>query len=118
MLADVPAGDHDRSAAFWSGALGREGRVIEKFPEYVVFGEVTPGIEFMVQSTGDSTPRIHLDIETDDVAAEVARLTGLGAREVERHHSWVVMHDPAGNPFCVVTVQLKDAFEQHATTWD
>jgi predicted enzyme related to lactoylglutathione lyase len=117
VLVDVPAADHQRTAAFWSAALGREAKTYEKFPEYVSYGEATPGIEFMVQSTGDSVPRVHLDIETDDVEAEVARLIALGAVEVERHHSWVVMRDPAGAVFCVVTVQIKEAFEQHATNW-
>ncbi|MDQ1697654.1 MAG: hypothetical protein QOJ03_3007 [Frankiaceae bacterium] len=118
VLVDVPASDHERAAAFWSGAFGQKGKTYEKFPEYVVFEEVTPGIEFMVQATGDATPRIHIDIETDDVEAEVARLTGLGAAELERHHSWVVARDPAGVVFCVVTVQNKEAFAQHATSWD
>ena len=118
VLVDVPAAEHDRTAAFWSGALGREGSRYDKYPEYVDFGEATPGVEFMVQSTGDPSPRIHLDIETDDVDAEVARLKALGATEVARHHTWVVMNDPAGTVFCVVRVQLKDAFEQHATRWD
>lgn len=118
VLVDVPAADHEKTAAFWGAALGREGKTYEKFPEYVVFGEATPGIEFMVQSTGDPGPRIHIDIESDDVAAEVARLKSLGATEIGRHHSWVVMRDPAGTVFCVVKVQLQDSFEQHATTWD
>ncbi len=118
VLVDVPAADHERTASFWSRAFGREGKVYEKFPEYVAFGEVTPGIEFMVQSTGDPAPRVHLDIESDDVEAEVGRLKALGATEIGRHHSWVVMRDPAGTVFCVVQVQLKDAFEAHATTWD
>ena len=118
VLVDVPAADHERTAAFWSGALGRTGKTYEKFPEYVSFEEVTPGIEFMVQRTDDPGPRIHIDIETDDVEAEVARLTGLGATEIARHHSWVVMQDPAGTVFCVVTVQIKDAFEASANTWD
>jgi len=118
VLVDVPAADHEGAAAFWSAALGREGKRSEKFPEYHVLGEVTPGVEFMVQATGDITPRIHIDIETDDIDAEVGRLKGLGADEVQRLHSWVIMHDPVGTVFCVVGVQVKDAFEQHATTWD
>jgi predicted enzyme related to lactoylglutathione lyase len=117
VLVDVPKSDHDRAVAFWSGALGREGKTYEKFPEYVVFGEATPGVEFMVQATGDDSPRVHLDIESDNVEAEVKRLEGLGAQEIERHHSWVVMKDPAGTVFCVVQIQIKDAFEQHAATW-
>jgi predicted enzyme related to lactoylglutathione lyase len=118
VLVDVPAADHERAVAFWSAAFGRKGETPEKFPEYVALGEPTPGIEFMIQATNDATPRIHIDIESDDVEAEVARLQGLGATEIERHHTWVVMRDPAGTVFCVVRVQLKDAFEQHATVWD
>ena len=118
VLVDVPAADHEKAAAFWSGALGREGRRGTKFPEYHVLGQVTPGIEFMIQATGDTAPRIHIDLETDDIDAEVARLTGLGATELERLHGWVIMRDPAGTVFCVVGIQIKDAFEQHATTWD
>ncbi len=52
-------------------------------------------------------PRIHLDLYAEDQAAEVARLTGLGAREV--HWSkrpvdadYVILEDPEGNRFCVV----------------
>jgi predicted enzyme related to lactoylglutathione lyase len=118
VLVDVPGADHDKACAFWSAALGKEGKVYEKFPDYLIFGEVTPGIDFMVQSTGDATPRVHFDIETDDVEAEVARLKKLGAAEVGRHHSWVVMRDPAGTVFCVVTIQVKEMFEAHATSWD
>jgi len=43
----------------------------------------------------------NLDIETDDVEAEVARLTELGAVEQSRHRGWVVMADPVGVLFCV-----------------
>jgi hypothetical protein len=52
--------------------------------------------------------QMHLDLYTDDQAAEVRRLTGLGARFV-RHHDdpdddYVVMTDPEGNEFCVCAV--------------
>jgi hypothetical protein len=48
----------------------------------------------------------------------VARLIGLGATEVSRLHDWVVLRDPAEVVFCVVPIQLPEAFEAHATTWD
>jgi hypothetical protein len=118
VLIDVPAAAHDRAATFWSAALGKEGKRSQKFPEYHALGEVTPGIEFMVQATGDDDPRIHIDIETDDIDAEVARLKGLGADEIERLNGWVIMRDPAGTVFCVVPIQIKESFEQHATSWD
>ena len=118
VLVDVPKVQHDRAVAFWSGALGREAKRMDNFPEYAFYGEVTPGIEFMVQATGDDAPRVHLDIETDDVDAEVRRLTDLGAVEVERVHSWVVMRDPVGTVFCVVRVQVQNMFDRHATGWE
>jgi RimJ/RimL family protein N-acetyltransferase len=46
--------------------------------------------------------RVHLDIETDDVEAEVARLEGLGATRVEKVKTWWVMQAPTGQRFCVV----------------
>jgi predicted enzyme related to lactoylglutathione lyase len=118
VLVDVPASDHDAAITFWSAALGKPANRLDKYPEYAFLGQATPGIEFMVQSTGDPQPRIHIDIETDDVEAEVARLTALGAAEIGRHNSWVIMRDPAGLVFCVVRVQVQDAFDAHATTWD
>jgi predicted enzyme related to lactoylglutathione lyase len=57
--------------------------------------------------------QMHLDLYTDDQAAEVARLTGLGARPVrhtqEADDDYVVMTDPEGNEFCVVAVTGDDA---------
>jgi hypothetical protein len=56
----------------------------------------------MVQATGDDTRRVHIDVESEDREADVARLTALGAAEIGRSHHWVVMRDPAGITFCVV----------------
>jgi predicted enzyme related to lactoylglutathione lyase len=122
VLVDVPGADHDAATAFWSQAFGREPKRVDNHPEYAFLGQVTPGVEFMVQSLqdvpgADQQPRVHFDIETDDVDAEAARLAGLGAVEVERVHSWVIMRDPVGTTFCVVKVQVQDAFDQNARTW-
>jgi predicted enzyme related to lactoylglutathione lyase len=50
--------------------------------------------------------RLHIDLFSDDVEGEVARVRGLGAVEVQRHPSesggWVVLADPDGNQFCIV----------------
>jgi predicted enzyme related to lactoylglutathione lyase len=117
-LIDVPRADYERTVAFWSAALEVPATPEEGDPDYTEFGEPTPGVALLVQAVGDEVPRIHLDIETDDIDAEVARLTSLGAREVERIGGWVVMHDPAGVVFCVVKVQIPKAFEASATVWD
>ena len=56
--------------------------------------------------------QMHLDLYTDDQAAEVARLTSLGARRVrhvqEPDDDYVVMTDPEGNEFCVVAVTAEN----------
>jgi predicted enzyme related to lactoylglutathione lyase len=99
---DVPRADHERAVAFWTKALGKQPEVSEKFPDYAQFDDVTPGLYFMVQATGDDTRRVHLDFESEDRDADVARLIALGGKEVSRSHHWVVMRDPAGVTFCVV----------------
>ncbi len=117
-LFDVPEADFVAETAFWSGALGVEGQ-LDDDPDYIELDPLVGGLRFMVQRTGAETPaRVHLDIETDDVAAEVARLEALGATKVEAISTWWVMRDPAGMLFCVVRVQSPDEFEAQATTWE
>jgi hypothetical protein len=62
---------------------------------------------------------VHLDIETDDTEADVARLTALGTREVDRPRNarWVVMEAPAGQRFRMVCKQRAD-FSTHLNRWD
>jgi hypothetical protein len=52
--------------------------------------------------------QMHLDLYTDDQAAEVERLTGLGASYIRHNRDpeddYVVMADPERNEFCVCAV--------------
>jgi wyosine [tRNA(Phe)-imidazoG37] synthetase (radical SAM superfamily) len=61
--------------------------------------------------------RVHLDIEADDIEAEVRRLEQLGARRLGPVESWYVMQAPTGQRFCVVQVQRAD-FATRANTWN
>ena len=115
-LVDVPSDTYDREVGFWSAALGQEPDFDTMDPDYADFGYPVPGFQFMVQRV-DAAPRVHLDIETDDVEAEVRRLEDLGAERVASIKSWWVMRDPAGLLFCVVRVQTGDAFEGLAHSW-
>lgn len=113
-FVDVPKADHERAVAFWTAALGKEPEVSAAFPDYAQYDDVTPGLYFMVQATGDDTRRVHLYLDSEDRDADVARLKKLGATELSRSHHWVVMRDPAGVTFCVVqnlkvTPQASDA---------
>src|ERR1039458_4884158 len=77
VLVDVPAVQFEPVTRFWSGALGQEVEIDDEDPEYASLGRPVPGLQFMVQSVG-SPPRIHIDIETADVEAEVKRIEVLG----------------------------------------
>jgi hypothetical protein len=117
VLVDVAPPEHDATLAFWAAATGREPSTSGDRGEFAALG-LHGDVELAVQRTADGTPaRVHLDVETDDVDAEVARLVGLGAVVEQRHDEYAVLRDPAGLVFCVVPVQQAEAFDRAATTW-
>lgn len=74
--------------------------------------------EAMVQRQRvDHASRVHLEIETDDTEAEVARLERLGATIFNRLERWVVMQAPTGQRVCIVRVQRPDR-PQGANRWE
>lgn len=66
-------------------------------------------------SKGHSS-RVHLDIETDDIDLEVARLERLGAKKVEKVRCLRVLEAPSGHRFRVVKPQRPD-FGEKANIW-
>jgi hypothetical protein len=58
-----------------------------------------------------------VDIETDDIEAEVTRLEALGARRLADKGRFWQLTDPAGLVFCVVSIQTGEEFDRYATTW-
>jgi len=118
IVVDVPAADHDRELAFWRGASGRPLDELTRHPGY--HGSELHGRDFalLVQRLGEGPARVHVDIHTDDLDAEVARLERLGAQRVERTAHWWVMRDPAGLPFCVLPDPPGTLTEDNAQRWD
>jgi hypothetical protein len=118
IVIDVPEPDHDREVAFWSGATGQQLVRFDRHPEY--HGAELPGHEMglLVQRLGDGPVRVHLDIHTDDPAAEIARLEKLGAELVEQVHAWWIMRDPAGLVFCVIPEHPGALNDSNAQRWD
>src|SRR5690349_18241945 len=117
ILVDCSPNTMDATTKFWSGALGKKA----KYPDdptdpYVDLEGGTGGLIFALQRV-DDTSRIHLDIETDDVEAEVQRLEKLGAERVAQIESWWVMRDPSGHLFCVVRIQSQN-FLENAQVWE
>ena len=116
VLIDSPPDVADKEVAFWGAALGRE-PMPEAGTPFTGLSELAGGELLVHQRLEQGNARIHLDIETDDVVAEVRRLEGLGAVKVGGHEGSAHLRDPAGLLFCVVPVQSDD-FDQRATTWD
>ena len=118
ILIDCNVEDIQEAARFWAEALGRPVDPVHPGTrgDYVML-ETPPG-EWAVQiQRVDHESRVHIDIETDDIAAEVARLEKLGATVDARKERWVVMRAPSGQRFCVVRVQ-RDGFAEGATSWE
>ncbi|KAB1095053.1 VOC family protein [Micromonospora aurantiaca (nom. illeg.)] len=117
LIIDAPRDEAEETAAFWSAALGASLRTDPAEPEFTGLADVVPGLVTAVQSVDDA-PRHHLDIETDDVAAEVERLCGLGATPVSRWLDCHVLRAPGGHLLCVIPVAGdSEVFEATATRW-
>ena len=117
FIIDCKTDDLERAAQFWSAVLGYElkPRGEEPMPNYRQLQTPSDDVHIEVQQVHHDS-RVHLDIEADDIEAEVRRLEGLGARLVERVHTWCVMEAPTGQRFCVVRVQRSD-FKERANVW-
>jgi hypothetical protein len=118
LLLDLPPEHHVAGIDFWSAATGHPIDPDPSDDDWASLGTFGDGFHLEVQRTGAGTPpRWHVDVETDDVPAEVARLEALGARRLADMGSFWQMRDPTGLVFCVVGVQTGQDFERHATTW-
>ena len=118
ILIDCRVDDIEAGARFWAEALGRP--VDPDHPgtrgNYVMLETPPDEISIQIQRV-DHESRVHIDIETDDIPAEVARLEELGATVDRRLERWVVMRAPTGQRFCVVRVQ-RDGFDTGANSWE
>jgi predicted enzyme related to lactoylglutathione lyase len=111
----VDALDPEVMARFWSAAAGWELHEHEGLYDLLPPGGTGPWLEFVPTKEPHTVKnRQHLDVAPfpdDDQAVEVSRLTGLGAVPAEVGQSeadpslitWVVLTDPEGNEFCVLS---------------
>jgi predicted enzyme related to lactoylglutathione lyase len=117
FIIDCETGDLEAAASFWSQALGLEMRHSDDPAEasYIGLDTAPDDLHIEVQKV-DHPSRVHLDIETDDIEAEVARLEALGAKRVGDIRRWVVMEAPTGQRFCVVRAERSN-FDEQANVW-
>lgn len=118
FIIDCQTDDLPAAARFWSEALGMALQPLpaEEGEKYVRLVDPSGRLHIEVQRVKHPS-RVHLDIQTDDIDAEVRRLKALGAREIERVHTWCVMEAPTGQRFCVVRAGPKESMKS-ATSWE
>ena len=119
IVIDISEEDYEKGERFWSAALGRAAIPFED-PRYASLkGRIGSdgGPYVLLQRVRPEERAVHLDIETDDVEAEVKRLEKLGARVKARVRQHVVMRAPSGHAFCVVPVYRPD-FPTKAAEWN
>ncbi len=118
IIIDCDTDDLGAAAEFWANALGAPAK-------HAADLSVSPYVELNmpagepyaeVQKVAHPS-RVHIDIESDDIAAEVARLEKLGAKRIAEIREFVVLEAPTGQRFCVVPV-VSDDFAERAHSWN
>lgn len=122
----VDVSDLNKGVSFWSAVLNAVEEPLSENSRHIYRRLRLPDCEIriLLQKTNDeksSKERMHLDIESDDIEAEVKRLEALGAarwdHQRERGFEFWVLHDPWGNEFCVLQPEFPDLLAQQAP-WD
>lgn len=117
VVIDCKTDDLDTAASFWASALGCAPKRSDD-PDnvnYVKLESRAGEVQLLVQKV-DHPSRVHIDIETNDIEAEVKRLEKLGAKRIGMVKRWCVMEAPSGQRFCVVSPQRSN-FESEANVW-
>jgi predicted enzyme related to lactoylglutathione lyase len=118
FIIDCRTDDLDQAARFWSQALGYSLKKSSSGEDSLYKLLDTPPDDLHIEVQKVEHPsRVHLDIEADDIEAEVKRLEKLGAKRVAQVRTWWVMEAPTGQRFCVVRVQRSD-FAEQANAWN
>jgi hypothetical protein len=119
LVIDCKVDDIDDAATFWSRALGKP--VVPPSPESGNYRELSTSRDepIILLQKVDHESRVHLDIEADDLDAEVTRLEALGARRIAFvRQRWWVLEAPTGHRFCVVRPQRGPLEPGRANSWN
>lgn len=104
VCLDVAPDAFDAEVAFWSALTGWAPTASATTGEFVPLTRPPEQPwRFLLQRTHDERARTgaHLDLGTDDRAAEVERHVALGAVVAAEHKCWTVLRDPVGSTYCI-----------------
>jgi predicted enzyme related to lactoylglutathione lyase len=117
FIIDCQTADLERAAGFWSEALGLPVKAESSTdPLYRSLQKAQGDLYVQVQQVQHPS-RVHLDIESDDLEAEAARLQSLGAKRIANVKTWIVMEAPTGQRFCIVRPESA-RFDTEANRWN
>jgi predicted enzyme related to lactoylglutathione lyase len=111
LVVVIDCSDLFRSARFWSGVLGYVSEPAPGGRYQTLVPASGRGLEILLQRVPEAKSgksRLHLDLRTADLNAEVERVVALGARRLtgppvtEDGWRWHILADPDGNEFCVL----------------
>ena len=119
IVIDCRTDDFVGAVTFWSHALGKSIVTLDQDGDGRYAELATADDEpIMLLQRVEHDSRVHLDIETDNLEAEVERLEKLGATRVAHaRERWWVMQSPSGQRFCVVRPQ-RERFGPHLNRWE
>ena len=107
LCVDVSAARADDDCTFWRAATGWADELVDA-PEFRRLAHrVESPPQLLVQRVDEdrsTSAGAHLDLGTDDIPAEVARLQALGARVLWPGRGFTALEDPTGLPFCVTGI--------------
>ncbi|MBM7074458.1 VOC family protein [Shewanella sp. 202IG2-18] len=109
FVLDSQVSDIEQANKFWEQALGMPCvRSDEDWKDKYSSLETPVSQPNLLIQKVEHQSHIHLDIETDNIEAEVKRLLNLGASVHKKMERWVVMEAPTGHRFYVVQPQRSD----------
>ena len=116
VIIDCQTDDLESEAQFWRAALG--GDITSPSPDgrYIDL-QADPSDPHVILQRVEHPSRIHIDIETDDIEAEVRRLQDLGATVIEKMERWTVMEAPSKHRFCIIGAR-REHFDEKANLWE
>jgi hypothetical protein len=109
----IDCNDARRVGEFWAALLQKPLESDDDGTEHWIdFGPEGRDLLFLTVPDSKAVKnRLHLDLRPDDQAAEVERAISLGARHVDigqGQQTWVVLADPEGNEFCILSALKQD----------
>ena len=119
IVIDCKVDDLAHASQFWSSALGKPVASVDQDGDGK-YTELETAVDepIMLLQKVEHEARVHLDIETDDLEAEAARLEALGAKRIAHvRERWWVMEAPTGQRFCIVRKQ-RGEFGPHLNRWE